>query len=105
MEYGISEDPRESLSWRRHTRGCPHYRERWFTESSATAGEPIYQVFCLMNTPPTSVDEQEKCLSSRTRCWRVAEHPRKSTAGVDIPVASVKRRQSSRPVGERPAAM
>jgi hypothetical protein len=32
----------------------------------------MYQVFCLMNTPPETLDEQEKCLASRTRCWRLA---------------------------------
>ncbi len=30
----------------------------------------MYQVFCLMNTPPESWAEQDKCLASRTRCWR-----------------------------------
>jgi hypothetical protein len=32
----------------------------------------MYQVFCLMNTPPETLEEQEKCLASRTRCWRLA---------------------------------
>jgi hypothetical protein len=32
----------------------------------------MYQVFCLMNTPPETLDEQEKCLASRTRCWRLS---------------------------------
>lgn len=32
----------------------------------------MYQVFCLMNTPPETLEEQERCLASRTRCWRLA---------------------------------
>jgi hypothetical protein len=32
----------------------------------------MYQVFCLMNTPPTTLAEQHRCLASRTRCWRLA---------------------------------
>lgn len=46
----------------------------------------MYQVFCGMNTPPGTVEEQEKCLASKTRCWRVAE-----TA--NIPLSSIKRRR------------
>ena len=55
----------------------------------------MYQVFCGMNTPPGSIEEQEKCLSSRTRCWRLAE----SVAGTGargathIPLSTVKRRR------------
>lgn len=91
MEYAVREDPRESLRWRRHTRGCPHYRERWFAESDVAAGEPMYQVFCAQNTPPTTIEEQEKCLASRTRCWRLARPERKPREDVDVPLSSVKR--------------
>jgi hypothetical protein len=69
----VREDPREHCDWRRHKNGCPYYRERWFPHSDPTVGEPMYQVFCLKNTPPISLEEQEKCLSSRTRCWRLIE--------------------------------
>jgi hypothetical protein len=93
VDYDLSENPRESVNWRRHRHGCPYYRERWFTHSDPEAGEPMYQVFCLMNTPPETADEQEKCLSSRTQCWRIAEAKRKASAGVDIPVEQVRRRR------------
>lgn len=73
MTEELREDPREHCDWRRHKNGCPHYRERWFPNSDPAAGEPMYQVFCLKNTPPTTFEEQEKCLSSRTRCWRLVE--------------------------------
>ena len=73
MNFSVTEHPGESLNWRRHRQGCPHYRERWFAQSNPEVGEPLYQVFCLMNTPPETAEEQERCLSSRTCCWRVAE--------------------------------
>lgn len=73
MTEDLREDPREHCDWRRHKNGCPHYRERWFPNSDPDAGEPMYQVFCLMNTPPTTLEEQEKCLVSRTHCWRLIE--------------------------------
>ena len=76
MSFGVNEDPRENINWRRHRQGCPHYRERWFALSNPDEGEPLYQVFCLMNTPPETAEEQERCLSSRTCCWRIAEAAR-----------------------------
>jgi hypothetical protein len=69
----LREDPREHSDWRRHKNGCPFYRERWFPNSDLAAGEPMYQVFCLKNTPPTTLAEQDKCLASRTQCWRLVE--------------------------------
>lgn len=94
-DYSIFENPITNINWRRHHRGCPHYRERWFPESDLGAGEPIYQVFCAKNTPPESVDEQDRCLSSKTRCWRLAAAVGEPGAGPSqhIPVSSVKRRR------------
>jgi hypothetical protein len=98
VECTIQEDPRRSVNWRRHRQGCPHYRERWFAESDPDAGEPLYQVFCSMDTPPATLEEQEKCRSSRTQCWRVVEARRTAIlaghdAPVDIPLATIKRRR------------
>jgi hypothetical protein len=73
VDFSVKENPRESLNWRRHRQGCPHYRERWFAQSNPDAGEPMYQVFCLMNTPPETSEEQERCLASHTCCWRITE--------------------------------
>jgi len=66
----------------------------------------MYQVFCMRNTPPETWDEQDKCLGSRTQCWRIAEARRATGAtrtdadngesGVDIPLGSVKRRPAPR---------
>lgn len=95
MNYTPTENPITNINWRRHQRGCPHYRERWFPQSDLEHGEPMYQVFCGMNTPPGSIEEQEKCLSSRTRCWRLAESVAGTGAGgaTHIPLSSVKRRR------------
>ncbi len=71
MAAALHEDPRTSPNWRYHKNACPHYRERWFPENNCAAGEPLYQVFCLMNTPPVTEEEQDKCLHSRFACWRL----------------------------------
>ena len=35
-------------------------------------GRPVlYHVICLQNTPPTTIDEQQCCLESKTSCWRL----------------------------------
>ena len=103
MVDGLSENPRDSVNWRRHRNGCPNFRMRWYPHSNPEKGEPMYQVYCLMNTPPQTFDEQEKCLNSKTRCWRLAEAERKKRsndrnereqdAEAQIPVSSVKRRK------------
>ena len=84
----LRENPRESINWRRHRNGCPSYRVRWFT--SGDPAEPMYQVYCLHNTPPTTFIEQEKCLNSRTECWRIAEARQRGEA--DIPLETIRRR-------------
>ncbi|HZR97862.1 MAG TPA: hypothetical protein VFE37_04095 [Chloroflexota bacterium] len=32
----------------------------------------LYQIICLQNTPPENQAEQDRCMKSRTRCWRLA---------------------------------
>jgi len=95
VNYTPTENPITNSNWRRHQRGCPHYRERWFPQSDLAHGEPMYQVFCGMNTPPGSIEEQEKCLSSRTRCWRLAESVAGTHTGsaTHIPISNIKRRR------------
>jgi len=88
---GLVQNPITSVNWRRHRSGCPHYRIRWFPENDFRRGEPMYQVFCGKDTPPTSFEEQEKCLASKTTCWRIAEARRNGSA--DIPLESIKRRK------------
>jgi hypothetical protein len=75
----IESDPSaENSNWRKHKNACPFYRERWFP-CNDVSGEPMYQVFCLKNTPPTTAEEQEKCFRSKTKCWRLANS--KQTSG------------------------
>ncbi|MGE5334665.1 MAG: hypothetical protein ACM3N4_08195 [Nitrososphaerota archaeon] len=96
VDFGVTENPRENLNWRRHRHGCPHYRERWFASSDPEAGEPLYQVFCLMNTPPETAEEQERCLSSRTCCWRIAEAARRNgKASASASASDSKRRRTA----------
>lgn len=96
MNFTPCENPITSINWRRHRSGCPHYRERWYTQTELQQGEPMYQVFCGMNTPPGTVEEQERCLSSKTRCWRqsgVAGKGAKHASSTTIPFSSIKRRR------------
>ena len=59
---------------------CPFYRERWIGDGELHEGRQVlYHVICLQNTPPTTIDEQQCCLESRTYCWRLRT-PRKRRA-------------------------
>ena len=61
---------------------CPFYRERWIGDGELHEGRRVlYHVICLQNTPPTTIDEQECCLESRTYCWRLRA-PRKRDRSV-----------------------
>ena len=40
----------------------------------------LYQIICLQNTPPENVAEQDRCMKSRTRCWRLARTERRAKA-------------------------
>jgi hypothetical protein len=68
----IEINPSENSNWRKHKNACPFYRERWFPCNDAMAGEPMYQVFCMKGTPPLTWEEQDRCLHSKTSCWRLA---------------------------------
>ncbi|MFI5273139.1 MAG: hypothetical protein ACHQ4H_08930 [Ktedonobacterales bacterium] len=94
MISSLHENPRTSINWRHYRSGCPHYRVRWFIDGDYKDGGPLYQVYCLHNTPPETQEEQDKCLASRTQCWRIAE---RAEGQADIPLSSVKRREPSTP--------
>jgi hypothetical protein len=78
----IETHPSENSNWRKHKNACPHYRERWFPGNDIAAGEPMYQVFCMQGTPPITLEEQERCLRSKTCCWRLTtvENAKKKAA-------------------------
>jgi hypothetical protein len=42
----------------------------------------MYQVFCLKGTPPVTLEEQDKCFRSKSRCWRLAESTRRKAEKV-----------------------
>src|SRR5579859_7745322 len=87
----LESHPSENSNWRKHKNACPFYRERWFPCNDITAGEPMYQVFCLKNTPPETSEEQEKCFRSKTCCWRIAEKRKaksQQTSEQEAPVSS-----------------
>src|SRR5690242_6694146 len=85
----LESHPAENSNWRKHKNACPFYRERWFPCNDINAGEPMYQVFCLKNTPPVTSEEQEKCFRSKTCCWRIAEQQKaKRTTRQETPVSS-----------------
>ena len=61
--------------WRRHKGACPFYRENWVISDPGT-GDPdgetvLYEIYCLKDTPPVTIEEQEKCFSSPHVCWRL----------------------------------
>ena len=79
MAEGLREDPHTGINWHHHPRGCPNYRERWLPDTDTRNGEPLYQVFCFLDTPPVTADEQAKCLVSHKGCWRLANKGRNTT--------------------------
>ncbi len=38
----------------------------------------LYQIICLMDTPPVTEEEQHLCLHSPTRCWRLESAQRRN---------------------------
>ncbi len=80
MAGTIDIHPSENSNWRKHKNACPLYRERWFPCNDASVGEPMYQVFCMQGTPPVTWEEQERCMHSKSCCWRHAA-AKEATAG------------------------
>lgn len=51
---------------------CPFYRERWIADDEDREGRLIlYDSICLQNTPPETLDEQDRCMEARGTCWRL----------------------------------
>lgn len=94
MDVEVREDPRDSNRWRRFPLGCPFYRVRWFLDTDPEEGEPMYQVYCLQGTPAETWEENERCISSKTRCWRTVDPSRQKKIEPVIPIEAVTRRQA-----------
>jgi hypothetical protein len=79
----------DNPNWRRHKGACSQYRERW-TSHNEPGDEGcvlLYQIFCLMNTPPETQEEQQLCMCSTHGCWRLkqgrARARARAAAGID----------------------
>jgi hypothetical protein len=66
------EDRRE---WRRFKGACSNYREHWspVDEPGDEGCRLLYQVICLLGTPPLTLEEQQRCLRTVRGCWRLPE--------------------------------
>jgi hypothetical protein len=62
----------DNPNWHRFKTACPFYRERWMGGDEELEGLTLlYQVICLQNTPPETLDQQDRCMEARTSCWRL----------------------------------
>ena len=63
----------DNPNWRRHKGACANYRERWSV--GAEIGDEgcrlLYQIVCLMGTPPETAHEQTQCMAATRGCWRL----------------------------------
>ncbi len=68
---------------------CPFYRERWIGDGELHEGRTVlYHVICLQNTPPTTIDEQQCCLESKTSCWRLRATRKRPPATAEVDEAA-----------------
>jgi hypothetical protein len=65
----------DQARFRRHKGACPLYRENWVNSGDIEdAGERevvLYEIYCLKDTPPVTMDEQDRCMHSPHICWRL----------------------------------
>jgi len=31
----------------------------------------LYEIYCLQDTPPVTIEEQDRCMHSPSMCWRL----------------------------------
>ena len=71
----------DNPNWHRFRTACPFYRERWTGDEEEDEGRLLlYQVICLQNTPPETLDQQEQCMEARSVCWRLKAARKARTA-------------------------
>jgi len=64
---------RDQPRFRRHEGACPFYRENWLTadQRRTRKGEIVlYEIYCLREMPPETLEDQHACMSSPEVCWR-----------------------------------
>jgi hypothetical protein len=65
----------DQARFRRHRGACPFYRENWI--NSGSLDDPVereivlYEIYCLKDMPPATVEEQRRCMRSAHVCWRL----------------------------------
>lgn len=71
---------KDNLNYRRHRGACRFYRENWSCESepNSPGGQLLYQIICLLDTPPITDEEQQRCLHSPNHCWRLEAAARRN---------------------------
>jgi len=63
----------DNPNWRRHKGACANYRERWSggDEAGDDGCKLLYQIVCLLGTPPLTAQEQTRCMGATRGCWRL----------------------------------
>ena len=63
----------DNPNWRRHKGACSNYRERWSGgfEAGDDGCKLLYQIVCLLGTPPETAQEQTRCMGATRGCWRL----------------------------------
>lgn len=65
-----------------------NYRERWSAvdEPGDEGCKLLYQIVCLMGTPPVTAEEQRRCMCATGGCWRLqtAYAPANVAAGAEV---------------------
>jgi len=89
---------RDHPDWRRYRQACPYYRERWAVddEQGVDGNVLLYQIICLQNTPPENQTEQDRCMKSRTRCWRLPRTKGRAAAEPTEATAAASTAETSR---------
>jgi hypothetical protein len=93
-----SETIEDNPNWRRHKGACANYRERWSV--GAEVGDEgcrlLYQIVCLMGTPPETAEEQHRCMAATRGCWRLTAGRTQDTTSDDEQGASPRRASRKR---------
>ena len=64
----------DNSNLRRHAGACRYYREDW------NVPDALYRCYCLLEMPPVTAEEQARCMSAASGCWRFAIRPRRRPA-------------------------
>ena len=54
----------DRVGLRRHAGACRYYREDW------NVPDALYRCYCLLEMPPVTAEEQQRCMAARDGCWR-----------------------------------